>query len=83
MMTQFLDLVQENPGEGNEDIPKLKVGFAHAYIALLQAIVDNDTKKLGKMCEHNMFSAFNEGMQDLNFQTKEIQLLNFDGDLDD
>ena len=41
-MTKFLN-IEQTMAEKEENIPKLKNGIAHAYVALLQAIADNDT----------------------------------------
>ena len=69
-MTRFLDLEQRDQDQKKH--PKLKSGIISAYIALLKAIASSDNQSLGLMTEANLFDAFNTGLHDLNFMTKEV-----------
>jgi hypothetical protein len=49
-----------------------------AYISLLQSLAENDTSQIGQICEKTLYWEFYQGLQDINFNYKEIRLLNFD-----
>ena len=54
-----------------------------AYISLLQAIASNDTRTISKMCEPTLYREFYSGLQELNTNYAQIELLNYQEDFDD
>lgn len=76
-MTKFLSLPGSADGSvNNKDGFKLSEGFKLAYLALLEAIAANNGQMIGKITEPLMHHEFNHGFQKLNYEFKEIQLLN-------
>ena len=51
------------------DQPQLKNIFAMAYINLLEAIAADDRASINSYCEGNLYRAFNEGLNELNYIT--------------
>lgn len=61
----------------------LKQCFGMAYLSLLDAVAQNDSMMLGRMCEKNLFRAFNSSLQDIHYEYAGFQILNFNPDTDD
>ena len=50
---------------------------------MLESIAAQEIADIRKQCEGNLYTAFNEGLDDLRFQTKEIRVLKpYEGDLE-
>ena len=58
------------------DQPQLKNIFAMAYINLLEAIAADDRASINSYCEGNMYRAFNEGLNELNYTAQSIKVMN-------
>ena len=79
-LSQFLTLRQTQ--ERNDfDYPRLKNLIALAYIDLLESIAAGDKEQIRKISEGDLYRAFSEGLDELNFETKEIKVLNIDEEL--
>ena len=67
-MTEFLHLEQTESSHG-VDYPRHKNQIAIAYLCLLEAIASGDRAQINQICESNLYTAFSEGLEDLNYST--------------
>ena len=64
-------------------LSNFKKQFVQAYITLLQSIASYKAEDLEDICEANLFNSFSFNLSQLRDLTKEAQILNFDGVIDD
>ncbi len=67
---------------GNTSLGSLRPGFSLAYISLLQSIAKNDLTQISSICEKTLYREFTTGLQDINFNYKQIEVLNLSEDDD-
>ena len=60
------------------EYPRLKNLIALAYIDLLESIAASDKEQIRKITEGDLYLAFSEGLDELNYEAKEIKVLNTD-----
>lgn len=65
---------------GNTSLGSLKPGFSLAYVSLLQSIAKNDLVQISSICEKTLYREFTTGLQDINFNYKQIEVLNLSED---
>ena len=52
-----------------------------SYISLLESIADDDRAQINQTCEQNLYKAFSEGMSELNYNVKEIKVMNNEAEM--
>ena len=77
MMSEYIDY------NAKGQLSNFKKQFVQAYITLLQSIASNKAEDLEDICEANLFNSFSFNLSQLRDLTKEAQILNFDGVIDD
>ena len=77
MMSEYIDY------NAKGQLSNFKKQFVQAYITLLQSIASNKAEDLEDLCETNLFNSFSFNLSQLRDLTKEAQILNFDGVIDD
>ena len=76
-MTKYIDF---NAKEEENNFKKM---FVQAYITLLKSIASNETQDLEQICETNLVNTFKFNLSELRMMTKDTEILNFDGVIDD
>ena len=77
MMSDYIDY------NAKGQLSNFKKQFVQASITLLQSIASNKAEDLEDICETNLFNSFSFNLSQLRDLTKEAQILNFDGVIDD
>jgi hypothetical protein len=54
-----------------------------AYISLLSSIAEQDMAQVGQICERTLYREFFQGLQNVNYDYKEVQVLNLQDDFEE